>query len=805
MVDTIPETIRLDTFDVLINKFIERHDCDKQITPNFSDPPKRQVNDGFTDIISKYMTETPNIINNMFFIVNSIFGDYDISNLKPKLNIAGVPLPNLVNNPNVKLNIPNIVEGLPITNTNNYKISDNKFNDEHGTYKGYFVFKGGNAIKYWTQKKYMIIQHIVDGGTIESTISQSINDTLTDGFKFGFSDFDFSYYTNNEFTDNEYKKLIKHTLIRMYKLRDHLERQIMFDGVKQLFDDGKLHAGIQLYFNDKDNGHDVINKRPITFHQQIEKPHIINDYFVTKHDDHNNITLYKTPSNNFMHISANNSIITVYKNDFDLYRIKMDFDVTNNVKKDIFAGEVFDLTIMRPSDIHKNDFCNNIEENTKIITNIFGSSKENLVNVRVYTIYYVLLDLFGLLFIRNKYKTIFSWIDKKYNKRVQRLGVLYANYLDELKTTDHEGSNYKFGFFSLLFLMFFNHNFNIRKNELFKSNLDQANAIYDDIINQSFVMIGDICEHKSDLPYPDREVNKIKNIIREPIVPHDTVHYLYGKLSEFPGNPEHKENLFSAIIKISTTYIKKVFIERDINWCTINYGNRIDPTDDQYYDIRKFHPIDIHDFSIKISEFLNTFIKYTFIGINMQTNILRDLHTHGALIKQIREYTHTTQVGGTLKIQTQQHIPLVGQKDMIYEKGTQNNTTHENDMIYKKDKIYEESKKNVKKLQTISYEKAKQYINDDTKIIIKCLEKLNKNYNKILYDDVDNMYYEYDKLNKPVKKVPKLIINEIYNDDNKMIEFVKTQNRLYNILLGKHEEKDETLNKSINNDIVNFF
>lgn len=758
MADTIPQTIPLNGYKALIDAFFVNSNNIKHVNINFSDAPKRNVNDMFTNIISEYMSTTTNIINNFFFLVNKFFGDYDVINLNP----YSAQIQNRSNITNdTKLMIPNVADTI---NMDNYNINANKIMN-NGTYQGFFVFKGGNAFKYWTQKKYLEMHNFVDN-TIENVLSENIQDTLTNNFMLGFSDFDFCYYTNGGFTKNDYRKLIIHSLIRLYRLRYHLEKQIMYNGVSQLFNNNKLHCAIQEYFN---NYGKTTHNEIVTFHQQISKPHIVYDCYITYNNHLNNIQIYKVPTNNFMHVSANNTILTTYNDDFDLYRIKMDFHVTNNIKEEIFAGEIFDLTILRPDDIHKNIFCNNITRNTRIITNEFGHTK---IDVRIYSMYYVLSDLIRLLFIRNNFKTIFPWIDKKYNKRIQRLGILYAGYLDELRIFNPISNEYMFGLASILFLTFLNYRLNELKNNFFTRDINLARTNYETIINISIMdttkFIMKNLASRIEFSGLIGKLDEIRNIINEPISPINITNDFEVLLND---NVNYQKNIFITIIRLTIIYIKKIFYENDIKWCTINYGDRINIEDDSrspdYYNINRFRPIDIHDFSIKISDFMNILIKYIYIGLNMQTNILREF------CEQLITDPTELQNGGSGDTMTE----------------LQKNT---NSVL-----------KNMKKTTTSS--NTVEHNNIVVDLITNSIIKLNDAYNNVLYNDVDNAYYEYDNMNRPIKIVPKLLIDDIYNNDKNMIKFIKEQNKIYNKILNKNDKYNESVTKQINNELANFF
>ena len=323
----------------------------KKENTSYSDNKKKKINDLFTEIMNEFLVVEPDLLYKYLEIILEIFNDFDSDNLNIK-------------NPTYN------------NNNNNYDLINNLINEPNNTLlKGFFVFKGGNIIKIWTLNKVMN-KLFLNTDNIGDLLKFKIDERY-DSNKFNsYSDYDFQYYITGDTYDNKiYQILIEHVIRRFDILRNDIINSIFTDNIKNKLLpvlNNKLLADVKKHFN-------IDEIERITFSQNI------NSLIITKypepHATYPKYTFYELKEKNkSIPISFNNTIITNLGIDFDLYRLKINFDLINS-NNNFCSSELFDLSILRPSDESRNEFCKNINENTNII--IFNNEK---LKIRIYSI-----------------------------------------------------------------------------------------------------------------------------------------------------------------------------------------------------------------------------------------------------------------------------------------------------------------------------------------------------------------------------------------------------------------------------------
>jgi hypothetical protein len=116
---------------------------------------------------------------------------------------------------------------------------------------------------------------------------------------------------------------------------------------------------------------------------------------------------------------------------------------------------------MRPQCPNRENFCEHVLDYTQIIRSRYLDVNQQVkyLYMRAYNLKYTLKDLMGILFVTNQPRnTIFLWADKKYDKRVIRLGLLLPQYIDEIPNEDEK----RIEFYKLYFLLLLNSTLNLR-------------------------------------------------------------------------------------------------------------------------------------------------------------------------------------------------------------------------------------------------------------------------------------------------------------------------------------------------------
>lgn len=683
-----------------------------------------------------------------------------------------------------------------IVDKNEYTIEKNKFKNitnnnitNNNTTKGYFVFKGGNVIKYWTLKKYLEKLTKIHNDSIIDILNEKINVTDSDVFN-STSDYDFQYYISagEEEYNLIYNNLIDHILRRIILLRTELT--IMFndktvdsfdekeeDITNGVFDEEKKKIYIEDLFNEyyikgfgKIKRNSVNNNDEVIIQKSNKVSSIIVTKIMEKITDENRGTikidedgrksysflLALNEENANMNISFNNSIRTLVV-DFDLFRIKLKYDIENDYIYDSFASELFDLTVLRPCDKDRINFCNNINKNTNIV------NRDDNSPMRVYSIIYLLKDLLTLLFISNNpHDTIFIWKDIKYEKRIIRLGFLYASYLDELKNIvgikkiediikeaniviKNNAYIYLLNFFVGMFILHFIYYFK-KKVHLFKAEKKSARIYtYTSLIRRVYF----------ELKYFMGKLN-FDSILIEEIIKHiDKIVNDYnnndlGTLSTASHRDLVETYVFlDFMLATYLLYVKAIFIDKDAAWCTENFD-------------KIPYPNIIMEFEVDALKFMELFGKYFIIGLQAQTNIIDnlidwisdDLTLNGGRIKNSNKYDNL------MKSNSEKSYEVIkgsrSQKNNIVKKLEDNNFFKNlNKYIKYAENFYEYNEENK---FTEYIHRSNQFDTNYNKSINYKLEIIPKTFKK-------DCYYNENNFDKYMLKQDKLV-NNIFDDDN---------------------------------------
>ncbi len=731
----------------------------RKVQINFTDIDKKSIDDIFTKLINEYMLITPTLLNSYLNNVINLFKDFDSSNLNISPQNNNIIINQSVLTPNYNIDL-------------NRFVPHNRFVQHNNTMKGYFVFKGGNVIKIWTLKKYMEKLYGISSNNIEDLLKVKISNQYDSNILNSYSDYDFQYYVtddNNEFDDTTYKLLLEHIIYRLTLLRTNLITEFQkYNNLIQFLTKYELHCGIQKYF--ENNGNIIHNRtiNNITFMQRIRQSNNVTSTILTNYNppcirpgdpdcnDHPSNTLYKLSEQSSMNISFNNTIITSTGTDFDLFRIKLKFNVNNRYKKDKFSSELFDLSVLRPNDTSRVHFCDHINDNTNIIT--FRDHMNQRLSLRIYSIIYTLKDLLLILFSTNQpYNTIFLWSDKKYDKRIVRLGFLYANYLDELKhkinivqngipilisnltsidiinhvnnlfvqslpVNNNNSYKYLLNYFIGHFIILIRDDFEFNKNNF---EIRDRNMTFNNLINSCIIRLINYMKllrcNKLLINYIiNNEINIIiRNYVYQPL---NTIN-----IANF-RNQITNIDFYKFMLSTYLLYIKSIFVDIDIPWCTDNYYNRQNNPD-----------IDISDFKVNSYNFIKLFVKYYIIGLQCQSNILQIMIPLNVIIyyQSLLNISNNILIGGSNKKEKRKKITLEIIKNKYLFKNLIKYITYS-------EKIYEYNNKNIYNL---------------TFIIDKNIESTNIEF---IPKTIKNNYYNNDKLLDNYIKQEELLLEHMF-------------------------------------------
>jgi hypothetical protein len=771
----------LNNLNEFIDKIKEISDNIK-ITEKYNDPYKKSVDDLFTNQINEFYVKKRNLLNNYLINVINLFEDLDSTLLR--------------NQPENFINIT--PSNYP------YTILNNKLNNIGGTSKGYFVFKGGNVIKIWTLQKYIKKSYNIIPNNLQDLLNHKIGNDYDSNILNAYSDYDFTYYLNNiDFTDAIYKDLIEHVIRRMDILRNQLMLDINEPDIIRFIKKYEVHCGIQNYF-EKTNNLRLIqpNTDNISFNQNIILNNNIKSSIITKNQNPpNNFNLFVLNENQprqYINISFNNTILTSTNVDFDLFRLKLNFTSDNNYKIDKFKSELFDLTILRPNDISRIDFCNHINEYTNIIT--YGN-----INLRIYSILYTLKDILSILFITNQpNNTIFLWADKKYDKRIVRLGYLFANYLDELKNTMIVNDNFGNRILNtnLTCINVINHiNLNNNNDSVYEFILNFLIGYYINLIKQDFVINKNLYES-------DNRNNEFNNLLRRSLINIKlimllmgcsvnirtrVIHHITNIIHIYTINNSNLINLnnykrqlntynfFDFMLSTYLLYIKSIYLDINIDWCSVNYYNNPVITE----------KIDIWNFKTNALIFMKLFSKYYILGLQTQTNILQFLIGHLNIPNLI---------GGDIQ-------PFSFQpSERSYYKPT-NIISDELILLCKDNQLLNNLFSTIFFKNSTSLEDLINVCKKNTNLLLfNLLEFIN--YDESFYEYIsENKYTEYiNKQNRETLTLDKYVVeiipktfNSLYYDNNIILEnYILIQLLYLEIIFNRNESEIELIKNRIN-------
>ena len=736
------------TFTPLANykDFIDRilliSDTNKE-TASFKDADNKGINDLFTSVMNEtYITQT-NLLNEYLAKVYKYFGDTDSSNLV--CNRVGP----LTNKYYIKIDDFNI---------ESYDVNANTFIDTTQDFDldncGYFIFKGGNIIKYWTIFSYLkkLGRRLTN---IQNILKKSINFAESGAIN-SYSDFDFTYYINT-LDDAKYKKLLKHFMIRIKKLRDELNQQINVNANRIKLKNKKLHFDMGDYLNK--NGRDILPPGIETYNLNIIlSPNTTNSIITKPNPANDNIDVFTLNEvGKSMNITFNNTIITSTGIDFDLLRIKLGFDSDNNIKKSKFKSEIFDLTVMRPESDGREDFCNEIDDYTMIIKSQYNG---NSYYIRAYNIEYTLKDILLMLFVTNQpLNSIFLWADKKYNKRVIRLALLFSEYIEDIQDPQEKKKEFCKALFIYGFISEILRNFQrlvLTDNQLIREQiiLEILLRIHNNYVrsfnNQIYTNFWNELFNNTRNPAQNGIFDVLRNNIDLDII----------------RNLINDKKYLNFIIIIIIVYLQKIIIDKDVDWCKNNYN----PT---------LTTIDLCDFQSQLINFLKIFSTYL---LTSMVNITDLLETFEDQLGDVYEYL--------IKTQEELVLPLAGgAKNKDHNQVLTNLLSGKIEL----DKIYETTK-NI----TAVSEQDMTFINKMIDLKNSSIE----NYEKDQANKYEINYIKNNKIIKTINKEPKLIKKEIY--DNNLDDLVDKHFELVSDILNLNVDVKETDEKKISDKLNNY-
>jgi hypothetical protein len=543
----------------------------------------------------------------------------------------------------------NIIE--PECNDHNvYNMFGNKLSTPVNTgFKSYIVFKGGNVIKYWTLSAYMQKRHGVDVQNIEDLLKYKVGENSFDEY----SDYDFQLYvcaSASIYDMAAYKILLKHITHKIASLRNIITKKIITLPFKTL---------VKEYINGDDLAKLITAEEQRVIEQKAKlgvaesgpaesgpaesgpaaEKHLSiatksKSFILTKYSpkDVPILTLLDMDEDESINLSFNNTIITTKNIDFDLFRLKLNFNYKDMPN---FGSEFFDMTILRPNpnDDSRESFCANIDSYSTQIS--ISDSSGEIIKLRLYSIFYIFEDLLNILFTTNMPRnSIFLWSDKKYEKRIIRLGYIGSLYLDEqlnhiigliqrINTTTNNNMNMSIiGQYAA----------NIHSTDAFLLELSSIciKFITDYIlnfvlisfcmdfikkINESYTNVNTFIE----LLYADLKLY-INTFLRQHNIPDSVSGNIYAQIIEIFTiyTNEHDVNiqtvrkyiddgkLFHFLLAVNIIYVNRIFILEDEAWCKINYNNE---------------PVDITIFKQKCFDYFKYFFDYSMGGLDSLTDI----------------------------------------------------------------------------------------------------------------------------------------------------------------------------------------
>ena len=596
-----------------------------KIQSNFTDQPKKKINDEITISVNKYLANN-NKIDDFLYQVTNVFGDMDICDLIG--NGA----------------IPQTRKTIPIYDPLNNDLNHLQFAPDINGLNGFLTFKGGALIKYNIIKKYLstcLAQHII-------TINEPLNTNIYSLFDMGgiintYSDLDFSYNIYHpgrlpgigNISNHEYENLLKNLMRRMHIFRENIRPMVQGINIPLIIQNTRnisLHSNIQTFFENEDikldNGVYTqvtrivgTGRNNITYDTNIQISNNVKNMFICRNmriPPGGAITgplLYELNEGfEQLAISFNNTVLT-NNQDFDLFRIKVAFDVNNNYNQMIFLSEFFDLSVLRCNDIRNQHMNDHFNQYTEII-NTQNTAGINF-SIRAYSVYYLLLDILGVMFEQNN---MYPWHDKKYEKRVIRLSFLINMYIDEMHLNiDNMYTN----MFIMLYLMaFIKKIYNLRHN----INILNPNDYLLDIMMEVFMeMINIVLVATNDYNKLDDLYNFINScygtIISPGIDSNILLNILYNGI-------HGRDGLIAFVFIYIILFYYKLFIVKDVAWCDIINNNR---------------QINLIQYQMKYIIFVRSFANSFFLSMLCQNRLLNinlDLDRQTRLLREQIDELH---------------------------------------------------------------------------------------------------------------------------------------------------------------------
>lgn len=601
-----------------IDRIISIGDNTKKVTAvNIKNTTGKQINNRLTQLINSFLLVKMDVLNEYLNMVSYVYKDFDrIYSHKKYVNID-----------NPECNSSNKYNGF----------GQNISTDIDTGFQSYFIFKGGNVIKYWTLSSYIHKRHKLYVHNIEDLLKYKLGENVFDES----SDYDFQMYIQdnaNNYTMDVYQKLLKHLVHRMILLREILINQLF---KLDEYDKNENIDAIEGYINGDKYLIDLLNK-PRSSTAAAEESNKIyvakksTSFILTKYnpDVNDMFTSFDMEEDKPLNMSFNNTITTTTNDDFDLFRLKLQFsyDGASNNK----SAEFYDMTILRPNDTNtsRKDFCNNVNKYSTIVTLDYLKSN---IQLRLYSVYYILKDLLKILFSSNMPRnSIFIWSDSKYEKRILRLG--YINSLHLNKQYNHvcglinKQGHHSTGTISLKSIGEYTVTSNPADTNLSKLSLLSIKFLNDYILQFMLIYFcvnfikrinnGNTSANTFTLELYAELKSFVSTILHNHNIP-DAVHEkIYGSIypifDKYASNDTLTVDLtevkkyiddgkfFHFLLSVNLIYVNKIFVQDDLVWCRQNYG--VDA--------------DINVFKGECRKYFESFVDYSMGGLDSLTDLM---------------------------------------------------------------------------------------------------------------------------------------------------------------------------------------
>jgi hypothetical protein len=599
--------VQLNTLQDYIERILSISDRTKNIIlMGAINQEKKNIDDELTKEINDYIVNDRKLVSQYIKSVVDTFKDFD----------------SMMKRHNIYLDLQ---DPLCDVHDNKYYIEQNRLDtNEHTKIKSYFVFKGGNVIKYWTARSYLYKRHNINCD-LDELLKYNMNNEHFDKS----SDYDFQLYVEgDDFDNNLYRKLLCHVYERIKILRKYITQILLTDNrdsIKRYLSPHRLDK-LSNFIRLKHK-----SMAPI----DIDFINTSRSFILTKYDNQNYLTNFYLNENTPIGMSFNNIILTNTKIDFDLIRLKLNFKIKCS-DTNAYSSELFDLSILRPIDKSRTIFCQNVDKYTNIIS---FSHNDEMVIIRIYSVLYLLKDLLSMLFITNTpNNSIFLWADAKFDKRVIRMGYLSSIYLET--NLNHIKAVYRNNSEELNLKNICSHIYSHNSPQT----LLYGNFIIDLILcmslNKIYYALFDFINN----PQPNININEYMEIVYATIkseismffdnnniddgykvVILEEIYYIFNNL-ENKSDLEiidindvrsliNENKFFHFMLSITLIYIKKIFLSPDVEWCN------------KYFNDAAKNDYDINFFRTNCVKYFKELFDYTVSGLDTMTCIF-DLTLH---------------------------------------------------------------------------------------------------------------------------------------------------------------------------------